>query len=209
MMTFLLRSIRHNFWYKLLCVFLAVVLHFYAAGLINAHPSHLLTLPLTARNLPPNLILDEKSISSAHAHAGWAAGRDQPFDRYYRRRLGGPVPFARPAKRPLLPVHVVGLPSDVTVESDPAPVTLMLQPRRRRQMLIRVPTMSGSRRPVMRLRRRSSRRARPSLPERARPWLPWRGWWRRPTQARRPARWMTTLPSSPWMPAAVLSAMSP
>ncbi len=135
MIAFLQRSVRHNFGYKLLCFFFAVVLHFYAAGLISAHPPHILTLPLTVRNLPPSLILDDKSLPPV------TVTLDGPPDAVGRLTdttvtAWVDLSHARAGQTPPLTVHLSALPADVTVESDPRPVALLLQPRRRRQMLI-------------------------------------------------------------------------
>ena len=208
MLAFLQRSVRHNFGYKLLCLFFAVVLHFYAAGLINARPPHILILPLTVRNLPPNLILDDKSLPSV------TLTLDGPPDEISRLTdttvdgLGGPLPCAA-GQTPPLTVHLSGLPADVTVESDPRPVALLLaaappppasHQRRRHRHRARRLTPSP---------RLSSRRARPSSPGRARPSAPSPVWSRRRTRTRRPGRWTTTSPSSPWMRRAARSGMSP
>ena len=135
MLAFLQRSVRHNFGYKLLCFFFAVVLHFYAAGLISARPPHILILPLTARNLPPNLILDDKSLPAV------TVTLDGPADdtgRLTDTTVSAWVDLshARAGQTPPLTVHLSALPADVTVESDPHPVALILQPRRRRQLPI-------------------------------------------------------------------------
>ena len=49
----MLAALRHNFGYKMIALFFAVVLHFYAAGLLNAHPPHTLVLPLTRATCRP------------------------------------------------------------------------------------------------------------------------------------------------------------
>lgn len=135
MLAFLLRSVRHNFGYKLLCLFFAIGLHFYTAGLISAHPPHILILPLTVRNLPPNLILDDKSLPSV------TVTLDGPPDDIARLTdttvtAWVDLSHARVGQTPPLTVHLSALPADVIVESDPHPVALLLQPRRRRQLAI-------------------------------------------------------------------------
>ena len=135
MLAFLRRSIRHNFGYKLLCLFFAVVLHLYAAGLINAHPPHLLVLPLTVRNLPPSLILDDKNLPSVTLTLD---GPPEEITRLTDTTVTAWVDLshARAGQTAPLVVHLTGLPADVTAESDPRPVTLLLQPRRRRQLAV-------------------------------------------------------------------------
>lgn len=135
MLAFLKRAVRHNFGYKLLCLFFAVVLHFYAAGLISARPPHILILPLTVRNLPPNLILDDKSLPSVTVTLD---GPPDDIGRLTDTTVTAWVDLshARTGQTPPLTVHLSPLPADVTVESDPHPVTLLLQPRRRRQLAI-------------------------------------------------------------------------
>ena len=133
MFSFLQRTVRHNFGYKLLCLFFAVGLHFYAAGLISAHPPHVLILPLTVRNLPPNLIADDKSLPSV------TVTLDGPPDDIGRLTDTTVIAWvdlshARAGQTPPLTVHLSPLPANVAVESDPHPVALLLQPRRRRQL---------------------------------------------------------------------------
>lgn len=135
MLAFLQRAFRHNFGYKLLCLFFAVVLHFYAAGLISARPPHILMLPLAVHNLPPNLILDDKSLPSV------SVTLDGPPDDIARLTdttvtAWVDLSHARAGRTPPLTVHLSALPADVTVEADPHPVALVLQPRRRRQLPI-------------------------------------------------------------------------
>jgi len=135
MLAFLQRAVRHNFGYKLLCLFFAVVLHFYVAGLTSAHPLHSLILPLTVRNLPPNLILDDKSLPSV------TVTLDGPPDNISRLTdttvtAWVDLSHARVGQTPPLTVHLSPLPTDVAVESNPHPVTLLLQLRRRRQLPI-------------------------------------------------------------------------
>jgi YbbR domain-containing protein len=135
MLSFLLRSIRHNIGYKLLCLFFAFVLHFYAAGLINAHPPHILILPLTGRNLPPNLILDDKNLPSV------TLTLDGPTDEINRLtdttvNAWVDLSHARAGITAPLAVHLSPLPANVTVESDPRPVTLRLQARQSRKLFI-------------------------------------------------------------------------
>lgn len=135
MFAFLQRSIRHNFGYKLLCLFFAVVLHFYTAGLINARPPHILVLPLTVRNLPPNLILDDKSLPSVTVTLD---GPPDDINRLTDTTVTAWVDLshARSGQTPPLTVHLAGLPADVSAESDPRPVALLLQQRHRRQLPI-------------------------------------------------------------------------
>lgn len=135
MFAFFQRSVRHNFGYKLLSTIFAVVLHFYAAGLINAHPPHILILPLTVRNLPPNLILDDKALPSVTVTLD---GPPDDIGRLTDTTVTAWVDLshARVGQTSPLTVHLSPLPADVTVESDPHPVTLLLQPRRRRQLPI-------------------------------------------------------------------------
>ena len=135
MLAFLQRAVRHNFGYKLLCLFFAVVLHFYAAGLISARPPHILILPLTVRNLPPNLILDDKNLPSVTVTLD---GPPDDIGRLTDTTVTAWVDLshARAGQTPPLTVHLSPLPTDVTVESDPHPVSLLLQPRRRRQLVI-------------------------------------------------------------------------
>lgn len=135
MLAFLQRAVRHNFGYKLLCFSFAVVLHFYVAGLNSARPPHILILPLTVRNLPPTLILDDKSLPPV------TVTLDGPPDQISRQTdttvtAWVDLSHARAGQTPPLAVHLAGLPADVTAESDPHPVALLLQPRRRRQMPI-------------------------------------------------------------------------
>jgi len=135
MLAFLQRAVRHNFGYKLLCLFFAVVLHLYAAGLINAHPPHILILPLTVRNLPPNLILDEKNLPAVTVTLD---GPSEDISRLTDSTVIAWVDLshARAGQTPPLTVHLSPLPTDITVESDPHPLALLLQPRRRRQLSI-------------------------------------------------------------------------
>lgn len=135
MLLFLQRAFRHNFGYKLLCFSFAVVLHFYVAGLGSARPPHILVLPLTVRNLPPNLIADDKALPPV------TVTLDGPPDQISRQTdttvtAWVDLSHARAGQTPPLAVHLAGLPADVTAESDPHPVTLLLQTRRRRQMPI-------------------------------------------------------------------------
>lgn len=131
----MIASLRHNFWYKMLAVFFALLLHFYAAGLINAHPPHILIVPLTARNLPPNLILDDKNLPSV------TLTLDGPTDEINRLtdttvNAWVDLSHARAGLTTPLAVHLSPLPSNVTVESDPHPVSLRLQARQSRKLYI-------------------------------------------------------------------------
>jgi len=128
-------ALRHNFGYKLLAVVLACFLHFYAAGLINAHPSHVLILPLTVRNLPPTLILDENSVPSVTLTLD---GPSEEINHLTDATITASVDLshANAGQTPPLPVHLNGIPADVTLETEPSPVSLTLQPRRRRQLPI-------------------------------------------------------------------------
>lgn len=135
MLAFLQRSIRHNIGYKLLCLVFAIALHFYAVGLINAHPPHILILPLTVRNLPPNLILDDKDLPSV------TLTLDGPPDEISRLTdttvtAWVDLSHARAGQTPPLTVHLSPLPADVAIESEPRPIALLLQPRRRRQLMV-------------------------------------------------------------------------
>ena len=133
MLAFLQRSVRHNFGYKLLCFLFAVGLHFYAAGLISARPPHILMLPLTVHNLPPNLILDDKTLPAVTVTLD---GPPDDIGRLTDTTVTAWVDLshARAGQTPPLTVHLSALPADVTVESDPHPVSLVLQTRRRRQL---------------------------------------------------------------------------
>ncbi len=135
MLAFLQRSVRHNFGYKLLCLFFALALHFYTAGLISARPPHILILPLTVRNLPPNLILDDKALPSVTLTLD---GPPDDISRLTDTTVTAWVDLshARAGQTPPLTVHLAGLPANVSAERDPRPVALLLQPRRRRQLPI-------------------------------------------------------------------------
>ena len=131
----MIAALRHNFGYKLLAVVFACFLHFYAAGLINAHPPHVLILPLTVHNLPPTLLLEEKNIPSV------TLTLDGPPDEIAHLTdatvtASVDLSHARAGQTPPLPVHVNGMPADVSAETEPGPVSLMLEPRRRRQLPI-------------------------------------------------------------------------
>jgi len=131
----MIAALRHNFGYKLLAVVFACFLHFYAAGLINAHPPHVLILPLTVRNLPPTLILDEKSVPSVTLTLD---GPPEEIAHLSDASVTASVDLshARAGQTPPLPVHLTGMPADVSVETEPGPIALTLQPRRRRQLPI-------------------------------------------------------------------------
>ena len=133
--TSMIASLRHNFWYKMLAVFFALLLHFYAAGMINAHPPHILILPLTARNLPPNLILDDKNLPSVTLTLD---GPNDEINRLTDTTVNAWVDLshARAGLTPPLTVHLSPLPANVTVESDPRPVALRLQARQSRKLYI-------------------------------------------------------------------------
>ncbi len=126
-------ALRHNFGYKLLALFFAVVLHFYVAGLNNAHPPHILILPLSVRNLPPSLILDTANLPSVTLTLD---GSSDEISRLSDTTVTAWVDLshAKPGSTLPLLVHVAGLPPSVSVENEPPPVTLALEPRRRRQM---------------------------------------------------------------------------
>ena len=129
----MLPALRHNFGYKLLALFFAVVLHFYVAGLNNARPPHILILPLTVRNLPPNLLLTTADLPSVTLTLD---GSTEEIARLSDATVTAWVDLshAQPGTSPPLPVHVAGLPASVSVENDPPPTTLQLEPRRRRQL---------------------------------------------------------------------------
>ena len=129
----MIAALRHNIGYKLLAILFAIFLHFYAAGLINARPPHVLILPLTVRNLPPTLILDEKGVPSVTLALD---GPPEEIAHLSDATVMASVDLshAKAGPTPPLPVHLTGLPADVTLETEPAPVTLTLQPRRRRQL---------------------------------------------------------------------------
>lgn len=131
----MIAALRHNFGYKLIAVCFAVVLHFYAAGLINARPSHLLSLPLTVHNLPPTLLVDENTIPPVTLTLD---GPPEEIGRLTDTNVIAWVDLshARAGQTPPLTVHLSGLPNDVTTENDPAPVRLMLQTRQSRQFPI-------------------------------------------------------------------------
>lgn len=131
----MLLALRHNFGYKLLALFFAVVLHFYVAGLMNTRPPHILILPLSVRNLPPNLLLDTADLPSVTLTLD---GSTEEISRLSDTTVTAWVDLshAKPGATLPLPVHLAGLPPSVSVENDPAPITLQLEPRRRRQMPI-------------------------------------------------------------------------
>ena len=129
----MIHILRHNFGYKLLALFFAVVLHFYVAGLINARPPHILILPLSVRNLPPSLILDTGDLPSVTLTLD---GSSEEINRLTDTTVTAWVDLshARPGTTLPLPVHIAGLPPSVTVESEPHPISLQLETRRRRQL---------------------------------------------------------------------------
>lgn len=131
----MLPALRHNFGYKLLALFFAVVLHFYVAGLSNARPPHILILPLTVRNLPPSLLLATTDLPSVTLTLD---GSPEEIARLSNATVTAWVDLshAQPGTTPPLPVHVAGLPASVSVENDPPPAALQLEPRRRRQLPI-------------------------------------------------------------------------
>jgi YbbR domain-containing protein len=126
-------ALRHNFGYKLLALFFAVVLHFYVTGLINARPPHILILPLTVRNVPPSLILDTTDLPSVTLTLD---GSSEEIARLSDTTVSAWVDLshARSGVTSPLPVHVAGLPTSVSIENEPPPVALQLEPRRRRQL---------------------------------------------------------------------------
>ena len=131
----MIASLRQNFGYKLLAVLFAVGLHLYAASLSGARAPHVLVLPLAIRNLPPGVILDEKDLPPV------TLTLDGPADAIGKLTDASvtasvDLSHARPGKTPPLPVRLTGLPPDVTPENDPKPITLVLQPRRRRLLPI-------------------------------------------------------------------------
>lgn len=130
-------ALRHNFGYKLLALFFAVVLHFYVAGLNNTRPPHILILPLSVRSLPPGLILDTTDLPSVTLTLD---GSSEEISGLSDATVTAWVDLshARPGATPPLPVHVAGLPPSVSVEADPPPVVLQLEPRRRRQLAVGV-----------------------------------------------------------------------
>ncbi len=129
----MLPALRHNFGYKLLALFFAVVLHFYVAGLSNGRPPHILILPLTVHNLPPNLLLTTTDLPSVTLTLD---GSSEEIARLSDATVTAWVDLshAQPGLSPPLPVHVAGLPPSVSVETDPPPAALQLEPRRRRQL---------------------------------------------------------------------------
>ncbi len=129
----MLSALRHNFGYKLLALFFAVVLHFYVAGLTNARPPHILILPLTVRNLPPGLLLNTTDLPSVTLTLD---GSPEEIARLTDTTVSAWVDLshAKPGTTAPLPVHLAGLPPTVSVESEPRPVALQLEPRRRRQL---------------------------------------------------------------------------
>ncbi len=133
----MLPALRHNFGYKLLALFFAVVLHFYVAGLNNTRPPHILILPLSVRNLPPSLILGAADLPSVSLTLD---GSSDEINRLSDATVTAWVDLshAKPGATQPLPVHVAGLPASVSVENDPPPISLSLEPRRRRQMPIGV-----------------------------------------------------------------------
>ncbi len=130
-------ALRHNFGYKLLALFFAVVLHFYVAGLNNTRPPHILILPLSVRNLPPSLILGAADLPSVSLTLD---GSSDEINRLSDATVTAWVDLshAKPGTTVPLPVHIAGLPPSVSVENDPSPVSLSLEPRLRRQMPIGV-----------------------------------------------------------------------
>ncbi len=131
----MLPALRHNFGYKLLALFFAVVLHFYVAGLNNTRPAHILILPLSVRNLPPSLILGGADLPSVSLTLDGSADE---INRLSDATVTAWVDLshAKPGATTPLPVHVAGLPPSVSVENEPPPVSLALEPRRRRQMSV-------------------------------------------------------------------------
>ncbi len=127
--------LRHNFGYKLLALFFAVVLHFYVAGLNNARPSHLLSLPVTVRNLPPSLILDTTNLPSVTLTLD---GSPEEIARLPDTTVSAWIDLshARPGMPVTLPIHIAGLPQSVSVETEPPPATVQVEPRRRRQLAV-------------------------------------------------------------------------
>ena len=130
----MLLALRHNFGYKLLAFFFAVVLHFYVAGLTNARPPHILILPLATRNLPPSLIVDTALPSVTVTLDGSSEEINRLTDTTVTAWVD--LSHARPGDTAPLPVHVAGLPPSVSVETEPSPVSLQLETSRRRQLPI-------------------------------------------------------------------------
>jgi len=128
-------ALRYNFGYKLVALLFAVILHFYVAGLVNTRPPHLLILPLSVRNLPSSLILDTADLPSVTLTLNGSA---EEISRLSENTVTAWVDLshAKSGATSPLPVHVAGLPPSVSVETDPPPLTLQLEPRRRRQLLI-------------------------------------------------------------------------
>ena len=133
----MLPALRHNFGYKLLALFFAVVLHFYVAGLNNGRPPHILILPLTVRNLPPNLLLTSTDLPSVTLTLDGSADEIARLSDASVTAWAD-LSHARAGATPPLPVHVSGLPPGVSVENDPPPAVLQLEPRRRRQLAVGV-----------------------------------------------------------------------
>lgn len=128
-------ALRYNFGYKLVALLFAVILHFYVAGLVNTRPPHLLILPLSVRNLPSGLILDTADLPSVTLTLDGSA---EEISRLSDATVTTWVDLshAKPGVTSPLPVHIAGLPPSVSIETDPPPLTLQLEPRRRRQMPI-------------------------------------------------------------------------
>lgn len=134
----MLAALRENWKYKLLALVCALALHSYVIGQSAAGQPRMLVRPLTLYNIPPTLLLDEKSLPQisitldgpaedvarvsdtavtafvdlSHAHAG----QDGPF----------PVRVTLPP----------GFGSTVSADLQPSAVTLAMQQRGRRRMLI-------------------------------------------------------------------------
>ncbi len=125
----MLLRLRENLLYKLLALGFAFALHFYASNLLNPPQSRTLSVPLTPRNLPPDLLWPKPAPQVTVTLTG-------PADQLNRIADSAVTVFvdlsrAVSGKPLVLPVRVGPQPAEpgVGLEAEPRSVSLTLVPK--------------------------------------------------------------------------------
>ena len=124
--------LRDNLPYKLLALAFAVLLHFYVAAQQN--PARLLTVPLTLRNQPTDVLVDQ---DAPHQIMLTLNGPVDELDHVALSDVTASVDLsrARPGKSLSLPVQVKA-PGDLQATASPDTVTLSLLPKQTRRLAV-------------------------------------------------------------------------
>jgi len=134
----MLAALRENWKYKLLALVCALALHTYVIGQSAAGQTRTLIVPLTLRNAPSKLLIDEKSLPQISVTL---AGPPEDISRLADASVTASVELnhAHVGQNGPFPVHITlppGMESTVSADPQPSVIPLTLQEKSRRHLLI-------------------------------------------------------------------------